>query len=214
MLTVLDLHGFEDIETTDKVQVINDTIQDICTRDPWPFLESTDTISAPGEVNGTTGAVTLPSDFTSLLKIVNTNTSGYRINFIRMDEHFERRSDQLALTGIPYNYFFLGEGMRLWPIPETGDFTLVYIREHPEVTSGTLENAILIPKRHHKAIPLGAIYRLHAQEDDAENAQLFKAQYEEKISLMRQDLFIKQWDSPDSVLVMDWDLSSFGDLED
>lgn len=209
MITMLDQHGFEDEEEADKVRVLNITLQDICTRDPWPFLEASVTLDASLEVDADTGLVTTPDDFGSLLTVVSTDSQGRQIQFIRRDEHLKRHSGQLSQTGYPYHYFFLAGQLYFWPIPTSGEYVLDYIRVHDAVVANSASDDFLLPARHHDTIPIGAIWRLHAKEDDAENALLFKSQYDELIAGMRQDLFKTQWDSPDSIQVMEDDIDDW-----
>ena len=39
MIDELDLYGFDDIDTNQKVLLLNEAYLDITTREPWPFLE-------------------------------------------------------------------------------------------------------------------------------------------------------------------------------
>lgn len=200
---ILDLHGFEDIEDADKVGVINDVLQEINTREPWPFLEvMVDLTDADFDADGVVDFTALPT-LASVLDIINTETYGRSIRWIRRDEHFKRNATQLDLTGTPYKYFFVNNDLYLWPIPDGGTYRLTYLQVQEVVDISSAEADILLPARHHRLIALGALYKLHSQEDDPENAALFKSQFDERMILMRQDLFKKQWDSPDSILVTD-----------
>lgn len=201
IIDILDLHGFEDVETADKVAVINDVLQEINTREPWPFLEVVADID-DSDVDSE-GAVTLDPVASSILDIVNTQSYGRSIRWIRRDDHFKRNATQLDLTGTPYKYFFVADTLYLWPIPDGGTYRVTYLQIQEEVDSSSAETDMLLPARHHRLVALGALYKLHSQEDDPENAGLFKGQFDEKLILMRQDLFKKQWDSPDNILVVD-----------
>lgn len=206
IIDILDLHGFEDIEEVDKVSVINDAITEINTREPWPFLEVMVDLDAATDV-GADGKVTLPgmtpAEIASVLDIINTDSYGRSVTWIRRDEHFKRNAANLDATGTPYKYFFVNNDLYLYPIPESGNYRLTFLQVQPEIDASSTADEILLPVRHHRAIALAAIYKLHAQEDDPENAAMFKGQFDEKIILMRQDMFKKQWDRPDSILVVD-----------
>lgn len=205
IMDALDLHGFEDIEDDDKVDVINDVIWEICSRDPWPFLEVMEDIDA-ADVDEA-GKVTLTDGFTAILDVINTDTSADRgkLQWIRRDEHFSRNSSSLTESGTPYKYFFVGDSLYVWPVPDTANLRVTYLKAHEAVTSASGEADILIPARHHRAILMGAVYKLHSQEDDPENSAMFKSLYDERVIMMRKELFIKQYDRPDSILVVDDD---------
>lgn len=207
IMDALDLHGFEDIEDDDKVDVINDVVQEINSRDPWPYLEVMVDFDAATDVDSD-GVVTLPgtpAEIASVLDIIATdsNTVSGKLRWIRRDEHFARNAANLTQTGQPYKYFFVGSTLYLWPVPTSGNFRITYLQVQPTLTSASAEGDILLPARHHRAILLGAVFKLNAQEDDPENATMFKSQYDERVMLMRQDLFKKQWDSPDNVMLVD-----------
>lgn len=203
ILDILDLHGFEDIEDADKVAVINDVLTEINTREPWPYLEVMfDFDSGDVDVDGKVDFTSQPS-LQSVLDIICLDSDGRSVRWIRRDEHFKRNGANLDQTGTPYKYFFVGDSLYIWPIPTSGSYRLTYLQLQELVDSSDTEDAILLPARHHRLIALGALYKLHSQEDDPENAALFQGQFESRMQLMRQDLFKKQWDSPDSILVTD-----------
>lgn len=206
LLTIIDLHGFEDSEEDDKVSVLNDVLQEVCTREPWPFLEVMFDLDASTDVDSD-GLV----DFTaqpalqSVLDIINTANNGRTVHWTRRDEHFKAQAANLTQTGDPYKYFFVGNDLYLWPIPTSGTFRLTYLQVQEAVDADSVAADILLPERHHRLLAIGVIAKLHAQEDDPENASLFEGQFEQKMQLMRQDLFKKQWDRPDSIQVTDED---------
>lgn len=206
IMDALDLHGFEDIEDADKVAVINDVLQEINSRDPWPYLEVMVDFDAATDVDAD-GKVTLPGSppvVGSVLDIVNLDRSTYgKVQWIRRDEHFARNPGNLDQTGHPYKYFFVGSDLYLWPIPDSGNYRITYLQVQEDVDASSTADDILLPARHHRVILLGAAYKLHSQEDDPENATMFKSQYDERIIMMRQDLFTQQWDKPDSILMTD-----------
>lgn len=206
LLTIIDLHGFEDSEEDDKVSVLNDVLQEVCTREPWPFLETFVDFDE-GDVD-TAGKVTLPGtppELASVLDIIATdsNSASGKIRWIRRDEHYSRNPANLTQSGAPYKYFFIGNDLYLWPIPDSGNFRCTYLQVQEAIDADSLEADILLPARHHRLLAVGAIAKLHAQEDDPENAGLFQGQFDSKLMLMRQDVYKKQWDSPDSILVVD-----------
>lgn len=204
IITIMDLHGFEDSEEDDKVSAINDALQEICTREPWPFLEIAVDIDETDV--GADGLVTLDPAQQSILDIFVTDGSGGKLRWVRRDEHMERNFQNLDEAGTPYWYFFIGDGLYVWPIPGSSTaMRVTYLQLQDLLDADSVEADILLPARHHRLIALGAIVKLHAQEDDPENAALFSSQYEQKLILLRQDMFKKQWDSPDSIRVVDED---------
>jgi hypothetical protein len=201
-LSELTDHGFEDTTNTRKLAEINATISDLCAREPWPFLQKTIQLS----FDGTSGkASNFPSDFRAQLTLTDPST-GRTINWERADVLRKRYASQWSLVDAP-TYFYDETGIiRAYPIPTSGyKLDSLYLCTHPVVDENTAESAILLPARHHHAVPVGTLYKLYAMEDDPENSALFKAEYEDLIMKMREDLSRLQYDRPDRIWVLDDD---------
>lgn len=204
ILSVLNDHGFTDTSTTRKVEVINDTIYDICSREPWPFLEKSVTLT----FNGSSGTPTnQPTDFRAVLTVINPST-GRAVKPERLDDFIEAYGSQLTSTGDPICWYWEADVLKVWPIPSSTTTLLVkYLANPTEVTDTSVESAIIIPKRHHRAIVLGAVYKLYDMEDDVELSSRFEQNYEKRLVTMRDDLWKKQYQVPD--YIHDTDLSNF-----
>lgn len=204
LIDELNDHGFEDTVTSRKVGIINDTIADICSREPWPFLEKESDLT----FNGSSAAPTnLPSDFSKVLGIQDTSL-GNSIVFERWEVIRKKFGTQVTATnlGDAEYYYFVKAQPRIYPTPGASTtLHLEYVCFHPEVDETTLEAGILIPARHHRAITLGSLYKLYSMEDDPELAQVFEQEYEHRLSIMREDLIRVQYDSPDHIYVTDMD---------
>lgn len=204
IISELDDHGFADTATARKVGIINDTVADICSREPWPFLEKEIDLT----FNGSSAAPTnLPSDFSKVLGIQDTNL-GNSIAFERWEVIRKKFGSQVTATnlGDPIYYYFVKAQPRIYPTPgATASLHLEYVCFHPTLAQSDVEAAILIPPRHHRAIVLGSLYKLYSLEDDPELAQVFEQEYEHRISIMREDLIRVQYDSPDHIYVTDMD---------
>lgn len=204
ILDALDIHGFEDIEETDKVAVINDVIQEINAEAPWPYLDTYEVIDAStADVNAATGEVTMTVAWTAIRYIQNATNREKRVRWVREDDLIEEGVD-LTLQEEPTCFYFVGQELFLHPIPTSGLYRVGVVQVQADVTAASAEAAILLPPRHHRVILLGALFKLHSQEDDAENALMFKQQYDEKLVRMRADLFKQQYDRSDSMWVMGW----------
>lgn len=195
-------HGFEDTTDTRKLVAINDTLADLCSREPWPFLQKTIQLS----FDGTSGkASNFPSDFRAMLTLTDPST-GATINHERADVLRKRYASQWSLVDIPVYFYMEGNFAKAYPLPTSGyKLDALYLCSHPVVDATTLEAAILLPPRHHRVVPVGALYKLYAMEDDPENSALFKAEYEDRILKMREDLSHQQYDRPDRIWVTDDD---------
>lgn len=196
IISELDDHGFQDDTTARKMVAINDTVADVCSREAWPFMEATAAVTI------STDTPTLPADFRASLALVipsqgvvmvperlDTVTKTYLVN------------NPNNSTGLPFLYYFIGNTMKVYPAPDvsyTG--TLMYVRNHPTLLSTDVEAAILIPVRHHRVITLGALAKLFAMEDDPDQSMYFAKQYEDRLVMMENDSWKRQYDLPDRVV--------------
>lgn len=203
ILDALDVHGFEDIEEADKLDVINSVMWDIDSDSPWPYLDTFEVIDAATADVDADGLVTLTTPWTAIRYISNVANPTSRVRWVREDDLIEEGVD-LTYEGDPTVFYFVGSSLYLHPIPLSGTFRVGVVQVQPELDAADLETSILLPARHHRAILLGCLVKLHSQEDDAENAAMFKTQYDEKLVRMRNDLFKQQYDRPDSMWVMGW----------
>lgn len=201
IFTELDGHGFEDTDAAARLNIINDTLWDIESRAPWPFLEKTIALNTDGSSPTPTN---MPTDFNKVLWLYDNTTKislwPERLSTIRDSHGFE-----LAIVGSPISYYFLGNSLRLFPTPpaSTGRFQLDYFATQTPVVESSPASAILLPVRHHRAIVLGALWRLYKREDDPENGAVFQQDYENKILQMKDDLFRRQYQRSDQIYVID-----------
>lgn len=192
----LDSHGFADTETTEKLRVINDTIGDVCSREPWQFMEASEDVTLTAGDN----TPTLPTNFRAMLTFI-IPSEGRVLQPERLDTIAKTYPSSLTEQGVPYFYYFVGAELRVLPVPATTyTATAFFLKNHPTVTADTVEADILIPVRHHRVITLGSLAKLYAGEDDPSNAALFDSQYEARIQLMESDTWKKQYDRPDRII--------------
>lgn len=204
IISELDDHGFSDTPTARKVGVLNDTIADVCSREPWPFLEKETDLTFTGS---SAAPSNLPSDFSKVLGLQD-NSLGNSLAFERWEVIRKKFGTQVTASGLgdaEYYYFVKGQP-RIYPVPGAATtLHLEYVAFHPTLVQSDIESAFLIPPRHHRVLVLGSLYKLYSLEDDPELAQVFEQEYEHRISIMREDLIRVQYDSPDHIYVTDMD---------
>lgn len=193
MLAEMRDHGFDDLTDTRLLGFINDTYYDVVSREPWPFLEK---VAVP-TVSNADGSLTAPTDIKQILKLVDT-TQGTRLEPMRADEFFQLNANQLALTGNPLLYYFVGAQTYVFPIPTAATLKLQYIAT-PAALTTTPDSTPILPTRHHRVLVLGALVKCYMLEDDAENAAVFTNMYEQRLQQMRNDLWMRQYDRPDRI---------------
>jgi hypothetical protein len=198
VLTVLNNHGFEDTDTTQKMEALNDAYYDFCSREDWPFLEAETTFA----ITSGSVSVTEPTDLSKVLAV--------RIDSIPRKLVPERYENILAsdpgleVTGAPRAYYFVGDQLRIYPEPD-GDYTasIYYSRFPSELASDDTESEILIPKRHQRLLVVGTLYKLYLMEDDPELAAEFERHFESRIERVRADMHNRQIDRPDYIVDVD-----------
>lgn len=205
--SAIDDHGFTYVGSTRRVAILNDVVADVCSREPWPFLETGVTLT----FNGSSASPTnLPSGLLSVLSIVNP-TTGQILMPMRQDEFEKRYPTDAATVGTPQVYYFDGDrSLKVWQVPASTDtLRMKYLQLHPTLTNASVEADILIPARHHNVVLDGILWKLHRMADSFDSAASFKQDYEERIALMRNEIWMRQYDRPDHIAVLDVDFYDY-----
>jgi hypothetical protein len=194
-------HGFTDTSVPRKVALLNDTLWDICSREPWPFLEKTALLNFDGVSPVPTN---MPTDFGSVLSLVRTDNGG-ALDPQRYDVMQRKYQQTLTSPGDPVAYYFLDNTLNIYFVPgaSTGLLQLEYLAKQPAVTQASVATDILIPLEHHRAVLLGALYKLYDMDDDFDIGSSFQQQYEDRILKMRNALWARQYDRPDRIYTVD-----------
>lgn len=200
MLDEIDDHGFTDTSTARKVAMLNDAMYDAASRNKWPHLETTVTLTFDG-----TNALpsNLPADFEAPIDLIRTSDN-VKLAWKRI-EILDGEATDFTATGDPTTYYLIGPSLYVWPIP--GASTTVrmrYFKTPAALTAATLSAAIDWPVRHHRLITMGALFKLYDMEDDPELAVRFQQQFEQRLQLMTGDVFMRQLDVPDVIYTDPW----------
>lgn len=212
MQAELSQHGFGDIDSSQQMIVINDSVWDITGRDKWPFREKTLALNFDGSSPTPTN---LPSDLRQITYITDT-TTGEAVWPERIETIRDRYGSSITTVGDPaVAFYFVAYTPRFYPIPaaSTGRYQLDYVARQAKLTTASVEADILLPVEYHRAIVLGALYKLYLMNDDTENVPQVQADYENKIQQMREELMRRQYMRPDQIFITDegdeWDNTPF-----
>lgn len=203
ILSLIDNHGFVDTDEADKLIAINDALWDICSREPWPFLEKSVTFT----FNGSSATPTnFPSDFKSALSVVDTQYPR-RLYPLRIEDFRSKLGSVSDNSGDPTYYYFLDRSFFVWPIPASTNTTTVmtYIARQAELTADSVEADILLPIEHHTLLVDGALSRLYFEDDDPEYAADRMQAFEKRLQTMRGELWKVQYDRADTIEITDDD---------
>lgn len=211
MLDIFVSYGFEtDDELTEdrKMEALNETYWDACSRDEWPFLESSVVLTFAG---GSGTPSNDPGDIGQVMTVSRV-ADGVRQEPWRMDDFYEYYANQLTQAGSPLLYYFEAGQIKVYPIPSTSDSIRVkYIQVPDELTADSLETDIKFPKRYHRAvIVMGTLSKLAVMQDDPDLGASFAGLYERALVNMVEDVFKQQSQRTEFIHVNDpdnWDYS-------
>lgn len=193
-------HGFTDTSITRKVALINDTVWDICSREPWPFLEKQITLNFSGSSPNPSN---FPTDFRAVESLIRSDT-GDPLDPERYDVMKRRYGTGLSDSGQPVAYYFRGGQLFIYFVPASNvQLDMQYLAIHPTLSQSSVETDILLPHQHHRVIVLGTLYKLYDMDDDFDIGASFQQQYEDRLLKMRNSLWEQQFDRPDRIYGID-----------
>lgn len=196
-VTNLEDYGLgDDIDPDDLLGIFNAVIQDVNTRFAWTFLETT----APVTLTAGTAQVTLPARFNKARTFIIDSVPQI-LQPERRETILKKYAGFLTQKGCPYNYYFIGQSMFVYPIPDANYTAILdYFQDEVQVTLATSLASLLLPVKHQDVYLLGIIQRLYSVEDDTELYSLFGGRFEKKIVDMMEDLNMHQYDMPDYIV--------------
>lgn len=189
--TAVFRRGFEDLNdgsagVTDVKRWLNNTYQEICDTERWPFLRATATGAAPLTI----------TDLGTVESVADTGQNSISLAWRDRRDLAGAYSD-LTTTGSP-RWFYIDNGVvRTWPVG--GTLSVVYYKVPAELSANG--DTPLIPTRFHWAIVTGAVKKAHMSRSNYEAAGAEQAEYDRVLDLMRQSLLDQQDASSDLIAV-------------
>lgn len=197
-LDTMEDYGFDDLERPTLARLLDDAHKENCLREPWPFLERQETITQSAGNNTVSTTATLGK----ILAFVNTDDE-VALTPLRTDTQLKDYVYDLNETGIPTHYYFIADQLYLWPTPD-GSKTLKirFLTEPTTLTKDSDDSAILWPAKHDSVILYGALSKAYYINDDPQGAAMQQVM-EARLQIARADLWSKQFDRTDRVVVLD-----------
>jgi hypothetical protein len=191
----VDDHGFDDTSDERKLAVLNDVYHDVCTREPWPFLEVIEddtTLTLTGNV------LTASNPVRAILFLRATQ----ELQPMRLDDFMRIYGSRLDRTGKAFAYYFRAGEIIIYPEPTSvDDMALAYIQREVDLGASDDESDILLPSEFIRSVLVnGMLYKLYALEDDTELAAGFQQYYESGIMRMREAIWRRQYQRAEIVL--------------
>ena len=204
-LDTMEDYGFDDVSRTTLTRLIDDAHKEACLREPWPFLEKAETITqAVNDATVTTVAGVTPDGnvIGKVLALVN-KTDNVILEPLRSDSQMKDYVYDLDVTGVPTNYYFIGDQLFLWPTPNTAkELRIRYLTEPVTLTEASPDSAILWPMKHDSVILYSALSKAYFINDDPQGAVMQQVM-DARLQIARADLWMKQFDRPDRMVVLD-----------
>lgn len=199
-IDTMEDYGFDDLDRTTLARLLDDAHKELCLREPWPFLEREESITQAANDNTLSTTLALGK----VLGLVNT-TSKYVLQPLRTDGQLKDFVGDLSLQGDPTHYYFVGDTLYLWPTPEAAtSLRIRFLTEPTTLVETSQDSAVLWPAKHDSVILYAALSKAYFINDDPQGGvlqQVMDARYQ----IARADLWMKQYDRTDRMIVLDDD---------
>ena len=207
MYTEMELYGFDDLEDSQKLTLLNEAYFDIATREPWPFLEAVKTIIVPAAQTQITNNALVTNNVTDVNSVLSfTDTTNMVTMTPERADIIEKEYIVAADTGTPTKYYFVGDEVMVYPATTGSTTYRLYYTKTP-VAAVTASTEFYLPARHHSIIVYGALVKAFLVNDDPQ-AAVFQNMFESRYMQMRNDVWMRQYDRPERIHVItdshDW----------
>lgn len=198
LLDTMEDYGFDDVERSTLARLIDDAHKELCLREPWPFLERQQTITQAAN----DASVTTAEPLGKVLALVN-KADNLVLEPLRTDTQMKDFVYDLDTTGIPTHYYFINDALYLWPTPSSEtELRIRYLTEPTTLNSDSDDTLILWPSKHDSVILYSALSKAYYINDDPQGASMQQVM-EARLQIARSDLWMKNYDRPDRVIVLD-----------
>ena len=205
LLDTMEDYGFDDVERSTLARLIDDAHKELCLREPWPFLERQESITqAVNDASVTTVAGITPGNNAvgKVLAFVN-KTDNVILEPLRTDSQMKDYIYDLDLIGVPTNYYFVGDELLLWPTPNTTkELRIRYLTEPITLNANSDDASFLWPSKHDSVLLYSALSKAYFINDDPQGAVMQQVM-DTRLQIARADLWMKQFDRPDRIIVLD-----------
>lgn len=197
-IDTMEDYGFDDLDRTTLARLLDDAHKELCLREPWPFLEKPDSVTQPAN----TSIVTTTYPLGKMLAFVN-KTDNVVLEPLRTDSQMKDFVYDLDTTGTPTHYYFIGDALYLWPTPDSAkQLRMRYLTEPTTLIESSLDANILWPAKHDSVVLYAALSKAYYINDDPQGAAMQQVM-EARLQVARQDLWMKQYDRPDCIVMLD-----------
>jgi hypothetical protein len=122
---------------------------------------------------------------------------------LRTDTQMKDFVYDLDVTGSPTHYYFIGDKLCVWPTPNSAMTMRIRMLTEPTTLVETSDDAVVLwPAKHDSVVLYAALSKAYFINDDPQGAVMQQVM-DARFQIARQDLWMKQYDRPDRVIVLD-----------
>ncbi len=194
--TELKERGFDYLSAARADRYVDLAYQELCEEFEWPFLETTNSATAPQTISG-------------LLTVISVTNSTNETKLLPLDRRTVIDFDpSLNDTGTAaYYYITAGNIVNVHPA-NTSDTFLTRYYQIPDELDGT--DTILVPSRYRYLIIEAAARHAYQDSDNPELAGMCRNEYNTGLLKMQQTLHVQQVDRPDEVQLIETNFDEWG----
>lgn len=170
----LAARGFDYLSTSRQTQYINRAATMLYDAEPWPFLETSTTGTAPLTI----------ADMRTVLYVVDLTNK--EVLYATDQRSIRDRDPALGDSGRAECWYFEGDDIAVYPLNTTDTFEVRYIQFPTALATST--DTPTIPDRYHNLIVDGAVYLAYKDTDEFANAAELKLLWDEEVVSMREKL--------------------------
>ena len=198
LIDTMEDYGFDDLSRSTLARLIDDAHKELCLREAWPFLEKEQSLTQSSNDNTVSTTYALGK----VLAFVNTSDK-IVLEPLRTDAQLKDFLYDLDVTGSPTHYYFIGEQLYLWPTPSASTSSRIrYLTQPTTLTESSPNENILWPERHDSVLLYSALSKGYYINDDPQGAAMQQVM-DARLQVARDDLWMRQYDLPDRIVVLD-----------
>jgi hypothetical protein len=178
--TELKARGYDYLTDVRATGFVNTAYAELCELYPWPFLETTATLSVPGTL----------ANCRSVISVNDASTSA-SVGFV--DRQMLALTDtKLGVTGTPSFWYWEGDTLTTFPVA-SGQVTVRYVRYASPLVADT--DSVLVPERWTDIIVDGACVRAAKDTHNWEDVAGLRSEYNAQVKNMHDSYFSRSYES-------------------
>jgi hypothetical protein len=153
----------------------------------WPYLQKSFTLTTVAGTRSYT--IENIGDIREIISVVDTSTSGSRMNLISYDDAEEIWLGNTDVPSRPYFFSIWEDKIHFWPKPDNAYPIKVRVYRNPSYDwLDSPDDDIDLDEWFHALLPYFVLSRVYQRQEDAELSAMYLRSFEEGVGLARRDL--------------------------